>query len=108
MISHDEFMKMDLRVGKVIECERVPESKKLLRLVVDLGMERRQIVTGLAEHYSPDELKGKRVIVITNLEPRKIFGIESQGMILATCGEKGRPAVATVDAGDDVVGERVC
>ncbi len=97
-------------MGKVIECERVPESKKLLRLVVDIGTERRQIVTGLAEHYSPDEIKGKRVIVITNLEPRKIFGIESQGMILATCGDKGgRPAIATVDAGgDDAVGERVC
>ncbi len=108
MISHDEFMRMDLRVGKVIECERVPESRKLLRLVVDIGTERRQIVTGLAEHYSPDEMRGRLVIVITNLEPRKIFGVESQGMILATCGDKGRPAVVTVNAGDDAVGERVC
>ncbi|MFP3044496.1 MAG: methionine--tRNA ligase subunit beta [Thermocladium sp.] len=109
MISHEEFMKMDLRVGKVIESERIPESKRLLKLIIDLGTEKRQIVTGLAEHYQPEEMRGKYVIVITNLEPRKIFGIESQGMILATCGEKGKPAVATIDkASDELVGERIC
>lgn len=109
MISHDEFMKVELRVGKVIECERIPESRKLLKLVVDLGTEKRQIVTGLAEYYSPEDVKGRRVVVITNLQPRNIFGVESQGMILATCGEKGRPALVTVGAeSDDIIGERVC
>lgn len=109
MISHEEFMKMDLRVGKVIESERVPESKRLLKLVIDLGTEKRQIVTGLAEHYQPEEMKGKYVIVITNLEPRRIFGIESQGMILATCGEKAKPAIATIDKmSDELIGERIC
>jgi methionyl-tRNA synthetase len=82
-ISIDEFAKMDIRVGKVIEAEPVPKSSKLLKLQVDIGTEKRQIVAGMAPFYAPDELVGKQVIVVVNLAPAKIFGVESNGMILA-------------------------
>ncbi|MCS7143958.1 MAG: methionine--tRNA ligase [Archaeoglobaceae archaeon] len=82
-ISLEEFRKFDLRVGKVISAERVEKSKKLLKLIVDIGDEKRQIVAGIAENYSPQELIGKLVVVIANLKPAKLMGIESKGMILA-------------------------
>jgi len=83
MISFDEFKRLDLKVGKVLSAEKVEKADKLLRLEVDLGAEIRQIVAGLAEYYDPDSLIGKEVIVLTNLEPRTIRGIESRGMVLA-------------------------
>ncbi|MCC6020408.1 MAG: methionine--tRNA ligase subunit beta [Thermoproteaceae archaeon] len=106
LITLDEFKRVELRVGKVVEASRVEGSRKLLRLVVDLGAERRQVIAGLAEHYKPEELVGKLVVVVANLQPKRIMGIESQGMILATCD---KPALLTVDRGsDEHVGERVC
>ncbi|HID80652.1 MAG TPA: methionine--tRNA ligase subunit beta, partial [Ignisphaera sp.] len=86
-IDIEYFKKVDLRVGYVKHAERIPGSKKLLRLVVDLGSEERQIVAGLAEWYTPDQLVGKYVVVVANLKPKKIMGYESKGMILATCDE---------------------
>ncbi len=95
LIDISEFQKIDLRVGLVKEAEQIPGSKKLLRLVVDLGDEVRQIIAGLAEWYEPDDLLGKYVIVVANLKPKKIMGYESQGMILATC-DSDKPSLLTV------------
>jgi methionyl-tRNA synthetase len=84
LIAYDLFEKLDIRAGRVIEAEAVKGSKKLIRIVVDLGEdEPRQILAGIAKHYTPDELLEKEIIVLTNLEPAKIFGIESRGMLLA-------------------------
>ena len=83
MITIDEFKKVDLRVAKVVECENVPKTDKLLKLQVEIGSERRQIVAGIAQHYKPDELVGKSVVVVFNLRPAKLMGHESQGMLLA-------------------------
>ncbi len=74
---------MDLRVARIISAEKVKDSEKLLRMDIDLGDEQRQIVSGIAEFYEPKALVGKEIIVITNLEPRTIFGLESKGMLLA-------------------------
>ncbi len=82
LCSFDDFQKMDLRVGKVIEAEKVPKTKKLLKLLVDTGIDKRTIVSGIAEHFTPEELIGKQVTVLANLAPRAIKGIESQGMLL--------------------------
>ncbi len=81
-ISYDDFSKMDLRVVTVLEAERVPKTDKLLKLTVDLGFEKRTVVSGVAHEYKPEELIGKQLILLANLEPRKIKGIESKGMIL--------------------------
>ncbi len=94
-ITFEEFKKVDLRVGKVIEAEDVKGSKNLIRLLVDLGDEKRQIITGLKRWYRPEDLLGKYVIVVVNLQPRKIMGLESQGMILATDTET--PILLTVE-----------
>ena len=82
MISLEYFQKLDIRVGEVKEAAAVPGSKNLFLLKVDLGKEERQIVSGLAGFYRPEELLGKQVILLANLEPRIIFGLESQGMLL--------------------------
>ena len=82
-ISFDDFMKVQLRVGEIIACEAVPKSSKLLKETVKFGDEIRTIVSGIAKHYSPEEMVGKKVVFVTNLAPRKICGIESQGMIMA-------------------------
>ena len=80
----DDFKKMDLRVGVVSAADRVPDSEKLIRLEVDLGeLGRRQIVAGIAAAYTAEELVGKQIVVVVNLEPRRIRGLESQGMLLA-------------------------
>lgn len=89
-ITYDEFDKLDLRVGKVLEAERVPKADKLLKLTVDLGFEKRTILSGIAEYYSPEELVGKLVTVVANLAPRKIRGIESQGMLLMAGNDFGK------------------
>ena len=81
-IQYDDFAKLDLRIGTIKTAEKVPKADKLLRLEVDLGFEQRTIVSGIAEHFSPGSLIGKQVIVVANLAPRKMRGIESQGMIL--------------------------
>jgi methionyl-tRNA synthetase len=95
-ISIDEFMKVDLRVATVTASEPVPKTSKLLKLQLDLGYEQRQVVSGIAEHYKPEELVGKKVVVVANLKPVKLRGELSQGMILA--GEKnGYLTLAAVD-----------
>ncbi|MGB7957975.1 MAG: methionine--tRNA ligase subunit beta [Minisyncoccia bacterium] len=88
----EEFQKMDLRVGTVVSAERIEGSGKLLKLSVDIG-EPRQILSGIAKSYSPEELVGKQVVIIANLEPRMMMGMESQGMILAAHGGEGEPIV---------------
>ncbi|MHA1617112.1 MAG: methionine--tRNA ligase subunit beta [Candidatus Njordarchaeales archaeon] len=95
LISFDEFMKIDLRVAKVISAERVPGTEKLLRLIVDLGNEKRQIIAGIAPWYSPEELVGKNIIVVANLQPKRIRGLESQGMLLAA-DAPNKPVLLTV------------
>jgi methionine--tRNA ligase beta chain len=92
----DDFQKMDLRVAKIISAEPVPGSEKLLKLSVDAG-ESRQIVSGIAKVYAPADLVGKEVVIIANLDPRMMMGLESQGMILAAHGENGEPIVLTVE-----------
>ena len=96
-ISYEEFAKVDLRVARVLEAERVPKTDKLLRLVVDLGVEKRQIVAGMAEFVSPEEMVGKTVIVVANLAPRKLRGLESKGMLLAAEDDAGNLALLTVE-----------
>lgn len=88
----DEFKQADLRVGKVILAERIEGSDKLLKLQVDIG-EPRQILSGIAKWYAPEDLIGKEVVIIANLEPRTMMGMESQGMLLAAHGEEGEPIV---------------
>jgi methionyl-tRNA synthetase len=83
LVSYEEFKKLDIRVALVENVEKVPKADKLYKLSVDLGTEKRTLVAGLAEHYKADNLKGKKIIVLTNLEPRKLRGILSQGMLLA-------------------------
>ena len=84
IVNFDDFSKLNIRVGKIISAEEVEGSNKLIKMKVDIGDEERQIVAGISKYYSLDELTNKTVIVLINLEPRKIFGIESQGMLLAS------------------------
>ena len=83
MITFDDFKKLDIRIGRILSAEKVEGTEKLLRLEIDLGTEQRQIVAGIAESYQPEQIVGKEIPLLVNLEPRKIRGIESQGMILA-------------------------
>ena len=100
-ITIDDFAKVELRVAQIIVAERIPKADKLLRLEVDLGYEKRQILSGIAEWYAPEELVGRRIVVITNLAPRKMRGLESHGMLLAASaspddkGKSGKPVLAT-------------
>lgn len=81
-IVYDDFTRLDLRTGVILEAEKVPKADKLLKLTIDLGLEKRTVVSGIAEHYKPEEIIGQRVVLVANLAPRKLKGIESQGMIL--------------------------
>lgn len=94
-LTFEEFKKVDLRVGKVLKSSKLPGSDKLLILEVDLGTEKRKLVAGLAEYYPPEYFVGKMVVVVANLEPKKIRGVESQGMILAAVNDK--PYLVTVE-----------
>jgi methionyl-tRNA synthetase len=82
VISIDDFAKLDIRIGKVIQAEKMEKSNKLLKLTVDTGIDQRTVLSGIAQHYKPEEIIGKEVTLIANLAPRKMMGIESQGMIL--------------------------
>lgn len=82
-VGIEDFLKLDLRLAKVLEAEKVEGSDKLIKLRLSLGNEERTVVAGIAKFYSPEELVGKKILIVANLTPRKIFGIESQGMILA-------------------------
>jgi len=96
-IAIDDFMKVELRVAKVVAAERVPKSSRLLKLQVDVGSEQRTLVAGIAEAYEPETLVGKSVIVVFNLKPAKLMGVESNGMVLAASPEGGKPIVATFE-----------
>jgi methionyl-tRNA synthetase len=106
-ISIDDFARVELRVAQIVVAERIPKADKLLRLEVDLGYEKRQILSGIAQWYTPEELIGRRIIVITNLAPRKMRGLESHGMLLAaSASEGGKPVLATL-AEDVALGSRL-
>lgn len=106
-ISIDDFDKVQIQVGEIIQCEPVPKAKKLLVSQIKIGAETRQIVSGIAKYYKPEELVGKKVAVITNLKPCKLCGVESQGMILAAGDDEGNLSVVTVDK-DIVAGSEIC
>ncbi len=88
-ISFDDFVKMDIRIGEIVQAEKVEKSNKLLKMLVDVGLDKRTIVSGIAKHFKPEEVIGKQVSVLLNLAPRKIMGIESQGMILLAENQDG-------------------
>ena len=94
VISIDDFSKIELRVAEIRVAERVPKADKLLRLEVDLGYEKRQILAGIAQHYEPEKLIGRRIVIVANLAPRKMRGLESNGMLLAASLEGGAPVLA--------------
>ncbi len=96
-ITYDDFMKMDLRVGEIRSAEKVEKSNKLLKFTVDTGIDQRTILSGIAKHFSPEEMVGKKVVVLANLAPRKIMGVESQGMILFAENEDGALKAVTPD-----------
>jgi methionyl-tRNA synthetase len=96
-IAIDDFMKVELRVAKVLEAEAVPKSKKLIKLKVDAGTEQRTILAGIAEAYKPEELVGRTIVIVANLKPRPMMGMESQGMVLAASTETGPPSLVAVD-----------
>ena len=104
-ISIEEFAKVEMRVGRILNAERVPKSSKLLKLSVDLGYEKRQVVAGIGKAYGADELVGRLVAVVTNLKPAKLMGVESNGMIVAA-SEHGKPVLATFSE-DVVLGSRL-
>ncbi|HZN00512.1 MAG TPA: methionine--tRNA ligase subunit beta, partial [Pyrinomonadaceae bacterium] len=96
-IEIDDFAKVDLRVGQVLSAERIPKADKLLLMKIDLAEEQpRQVLAGIAQYYEPEKLVGRKVVVVANLKPRKLRGLESQGMVVAASyGEEGRPVLAT-------------
>jgi methionyl-tRNA synthetase len=93
-ITIDDFVKVDLRVAQILVAERVPKADKLLRLEVDLGYEKRQILAGIAQYYEPEKLIGRKIVIVANLAPRKMRGLESNGMLLAASLEGGAPVLA--------------
>ena len=96
-IDYDTFSKVKLQTATILEAERVPNSEKLLKMTIDLGHEKRQLVAGIAGSYSPEEAIGKQIIVVANLKPRKIRGVESNGMLLAVEGEDKRIILLTTE-----------
>ena len=92
-IPFEDFQKLDLRIGKIMEANKIPGSRNLLRLIVDFGTEQRQAVAGLLRWYEPQELVGKKCAFLTNLQKRKVMGVESQCMVLAAEGENGNVVV---------------
>jgi methionyl-tRNA synthetase len=97
IIGIDDFAKVSLRVAEVTACEKIEKSKKLLRLTLDVGGEKRQVVSGIAKWYAPDDLIGKKLVIVANLAPAKLCGVESQGMILAADTSDGA-SVIFIDA----------
>ncbi len=104
-ITYDEFKRLDIRVGVVVSAESIKGKSKVMKALVDIGGERRELVVGGAEYYRPEDMVGRRVIVLANLEPKKIAGITSHGMLLAA-DVNGRPYWLTVD-GDAPAGSKV-
>jgi methionyl-tRNA synthetase len=106
-IQYDDFAKMDLRVGTIIEAEKMPKANKLLILKIDTGIDVRTIVSGIAESFKPEEILGKRVTVLVNLAPRNLRGVESQGMILMTNNAEGKLVFVNPDADGVANGETI-
>ena len=96
MINFETFKQVELKVAKVLEAERVEGSEKLLKLRVSLGTEERQIIAGVGIKYQPENLVGKNIIIVANLEPRKLMSLESQGMLLAASNDNEGPVLLTV------------
>jgi methionyl-tRNA synthetase len=94
-------MKVELRVAKVLAAERVPKSNKLIKLQVDVGSEQRQLVAGIAEAYEPEALVGRTVVIVFNLKPAKLMGIESNGMVLAASPDGGKPLLVGFETPPD-------
>jgi len=105
LYSVEDFWRFDMRVCLVKSAEKISGSKKLIKLVVDLGKEERTIVAGIGDQYTPEELVGKKLIVLTNIKPKKIFGVESQGMLVVAEDENKR--VYLVQVPDAPIGSRV-
>lgn len=95
MLTIDDFSKVELRVATILSAQPHPNADRLLVLRVDLGEEQRQIVAGIRAHYAPEELVGKQIVIVANLEAAKLRGVESQGMLLAASDTEGRLAVVT-------------
>jgi len=95
MIPFDTFASIELKTARIKKAERIEASEKLIKLEVSLGEETRQIVAGIAKSYTPEELEGKMIIIVANLEPRTLMGYESQGMLLAATNEEGNPILVT-------------
>jgi methionyl-tRNA synthetase len=93
-ITIDDFTKVELRVAQILVAERIPKADKLLRLEVDLGYEKRQILAGIAQYYEPEKLIGRKIVIVANLAPRKMRGLESNGMLLAASLPDGAPVLA--------------
>jgi methionyl-tRNA synthetase len=93
-ISIEDFAKVQLRAGQIVEAEKVKGSRKLVKLSVDIGSEMRQVVAGIAEAYEPEALINKKIVLVTNLKPAKLMGIESNGMVVAATAD-GKPVLAT-------------
>ncbi len=89
MINYDDFAKIELKVARVMEAERVADSDKLVKLQLSVGEETRQIVAGIGKAYAPEDLIGKEIVIVANLEPRTLMGVESNGMLLAASDEDG-------------------
>jgi len=109
IISYDDFAKVDLRVGKIIKVEDIEGADKLYKLTVDLGKElgKRTVCAGIKKYYSKDELKNKKIIVVANLQPRMLRGIESQGMILASVNKEETQVVLISPEKDMEIGSKV-
>ena len=106
-ISFAEFQKLDLRIGKIIKATQVPDSKKLIQIMVDFGSEKRQAIAGLLKHYNPEELVGKKYVFLLNLQRRMLAGKESRCMVLAAEDEAGNVAVLQPER-DIVEGSKIC
>jgi methionine--tRNA ligase beta chain len=100
-INYEDFSKIKLRVVEILSAERVEGSEKLLKLEVSLGNDKRQIIAGIGKAYEPENLTGKRIIIVANLEPRKLMGLESQGMLLAASTESEGPILLIPDSDID-------
>jgi len=94
-ITYDEFIKIDIRTATILEAEKVPKTTKLLKLTIDTGLDIRTIVSGIAEYYEPKDIIGRQISIVANLEPRKIKGIESKGMILMAEDRDGKLVMVT-------------
>ncbi|MCS7201006.1 MAG: methionine--tRNA ligase subunit beta [Patescibacteria group bacterium] len=105
MIKIDDFLKLDLRVAKILNAERIEESDKLIKIQIDIGSEKRTIVAGIGNKYKPEELIGQLIVVVSNLEPKMIKGVKSEGMLLAVNSKNGPVLVVPLE--QVLAGERV-